>query len=60
MLLRNGNVFAGRDVRKLSGRTGKDTDGARLKMYDEDKVFAAVYEYDADKDLYRPWKMFLN
>lgn len=59
-LLRNGNVFTGRDVRKLLNRSAKDADGAKLKMYDQDKVFAGVYEYDADKDLYRPWKMFLN
>ena len=58
-LLRNGNVISGRSLRKASPLLSKDAaDKTLIRMYDEDGVFVGVYEYNKDKDVYRPYKMF--
>lgn len=58
-LLRNGNVISGRTLRNIAPALSKEAaDRTRIRMYDEGGVFVGVYEYNKDKDVYRPYKMF--
>ncbi len=59
-LLRNGNVLPGKDVRWMLDETGKAEDGTKFRMYDAGGAFAGVYEYKISRDIYKPYKMFLN
>ncbi len=59
-LLKNGNVISGRDIRKLEPSLQGVCAGTKIRMYDGDDIFAGVYEYRAEDDVYRPYKMFLN
>lgn len=59
-LLRNGNVLPGKEVRRMLNETGKAEDGTKFRMYDAGGAFAGVYEYKISRDIYKPYKMFLN
>ncbi len=52
--LRNGNIVRGKYCRVLSGTDS----GGRVRMYDEQHRFYAVYRYDRDTDSYVNVKMF--
>ena len=60
-LLKNGNVISVRSLAAAAAQIADITkDGTRVRMYDSDGVFTGVYEYVADKDHYRPYKMFIS
>ena len=48
-LLHNGNTIR---------RDGADSD-KRVKVYDSQGIFYGVYDYDAKRKIYRPYKMFI-
>lgn len=54
--LQNGNMVR-KDVCQVSSEVA---DGDRVRMYDEEHVFYAVYRYDADSRAFSNVKMFYN
>ncbi len=59
-LLRNGNVIDAKSIRQVSPHLSDAHDGQRVRMYDSEHNFLGVYEYKRSRDIYKPYKMFLN
>lgn len=59
-LLRNGNVIDAKSIRQVSSHLSDAHDGQRVRMYDSEHNFLGVYEYKRSRDIYKPYKMFLN
>lgn len=59
-LLRNGNVMDGKSVRRVSPGMKDAHDGDKIRMYDSEQAFLGVYEYKRSRDIFKPYKMFLN
>ena len=52
-LLKNGNPFRSRAVKNV-------TDGDMFRVYHSDGTFIGVFQYDAEKRMYYPEKIFLG
>ena len=59
-LLRNGNVIDGKSLRNISPAVKDARDGEKIRMYDSEQSFLGVYEYNRSRDIFKPYKMFLN
>lgn len=59
-LLRNGNVIDAKSIRQVSPHLSDAHDGQRVRMYDSEHNFLGVYEFKRSRDIYKPYKMFLN
>ncbi len=59
-LLRNGNVIDAKSIRQVSPGLANVHDGQRIRMFDSEQTFLGVYEYKRSRDIYKPYKMFLN
>ena len=60
-VLRNGNPFRVRELKEVLS-DGQDMDELkknRIRVYDADGFFCAVYEYREEKAMFFPVKMFL-
>lgn len=60
-ILRNGNPFRVREIQELLSE-GQDMDALkkdRLRVYDANGQFCAIYEYREEKGMFFPVKMFL-
>lgn len=55
-LLYNGNPFRADALQEKCS----PSDGARYRIYDEERRFAAIYTYRAEENKFRPEKMFLD
>lgn len=54
-LLFNGNPLSAEDPEMRSGETGQ-----KYRIYASDRTFAAIYEWNSEKGLLWPFKMFLS
>lgn len=55
----NGNVLTREDFDRMEGFEQSAEDGQRYRVYDVNGRFRAVYEYHADRNVLKPYKMFL-
>ena len=57
--VRNGNIFRKKDIIQKTALK-EYTDGERVRVYDEEENFIAIYQYNEEQNLFKIVKMFFD